>query len=99
MTLYSKGKRATTYAVVRLGYGGKAVKGAIPNDLPLIGDILELNLSAVNSAIDGTPGYFEPEEEKTYYYQGFRALLPLSREFSVEYPDYAITTATQEKIL
>jgi hypothetical protein len=27
MTLYSKGKRATTYAVVRLGYGGKAVKG------------------------------------------------------------------------
>jgi UDP-2,3-diacylglucosamine pyrophosphatase LpxH len=50
-------------------------------ELILIGDILELNLSAVNSTIDGTPRYFEPEEEKTYDYQGFRALLPFSKEF------------------
>jgi len=131
-------------------------------ELVLIGDILELNLSAVNSAIDGTPGYFEPQEERIYDYQGFRALMKmlsgikigkivylpgnhdyhilqtlnisereikplqkgkeldpepmirgsfptpflkgilpsgLKNKFSVEYPDYTITTSTKEKIL
>jgi UDP-2,3-diacylglucosamine pyrophosphatase LpxH len=131
-------------------------------ELILIGDILELNLSAINSAIDGTPGYFKPEEEKVYDYQGFRALMKklrginigkivylpgnhdyhilqalntsereikplqkgqlldpepmlrgsfptpflkgilpsgLKKKFSIEYPDYTITTSGQEKIL
>lgn len=49
--------------------------------------------------MDGTPGYFEPGEEKTYDYRGFRALLPFLKEFSVEYPDYAIAASTQEKLL
>jgi UDP-2,3-diacylglucosamine pyrophosphatase LpxH len=44
-------------------------------ELILIGDIVEFNLCTVNFAIDGTPGYFEPEEEKTYDYQGFRSLM------------------------
>ena len=49
-------------------------------ELILLGDIFEINLAPLNKALDGTPGYFEPEpkkkeNEKDHNYLGMRSFL------------------------
>ena len=44
-------------------------------ELILLGDIFEINLAPLNKALDGTPGYFEPENEQDPNYSGMRSFL------------------------
>lgn len=44
-------------------------------ELILLGDIFELNLAPLNKVLDGSPGYFEPETERSPHYMGLRSFL------------------------
>lgn len=44
-------------------------------ELILLGDIFEINLAPLNKALDGSPGYFEPDDQKDPKYLGMRSFL------------------------
>ena len=44
-------------------------------ELILLGGIFEINLAPLNKALDGTPGHFEPENERDPNYSGMRSFL------------------------